>query len=262
MHFMKFDMHCHTKAGSIDAKIPIERYIALLKARGFDGMLVTDHDTYKGYRYWSQNCRHLSEDFTVLAGVEYDTKDAGHILVIMPDGIFLPVLRVRGMSVFTLEKVVHHFGGILGPAHPFGARCNSALSLGKLSRDSQLFQKFDFIEGFNTCETHLANQAAQKLAKKYGKPCLGGSDSHKEDYVGMGFTVFDRPITCNNDLIACIREGGIEAIGGRERKFLPKHKKKHGFAATWGFRAYNRGLGFLYSPYRNHNLRKLTLHRR
>ena len=38
---MKFDMHCHTKAGSIDAKVPLERYIEILKEKGFGGMLVT-----------------------------------------------------------------------------------------------------------------------------------------------------------------------------------------------------------------------------
>ena len=47
---MKFDMHCHTKAGSIDAKVPLERYIEILKEKGFGGMLVTDHDSYRGYR--------------------------------------------------------------------------------------------------------------------------------------------------------------------------------------------------------------------
>ena len=30
---MKFDMHCHTKAGSIDSKISIERYIELLQEK-------------------------------------------------------------------------------------------------------------------------------------------------------------------------------------------------------------------------------------
>ena len=49
---MKFDMHCHTKAGSIDASVSVERYIELLSAQGFDGMLVTDHDSYKGYHKW------------------------------------------------------------------------------------------------------------------------------------------------------------------------------------------------------------------
>ena len=92
---MKFDMHCHTKAGSIDSKIPIERYIELLKQQGFDGMLVTDHDSYKGYRYWEENRDRMPGDFVVLKGIEYDTKDAGHFIVIMPDDIHLRVLLGR-----------------------------------------------------------------------------------------------------------------------------------------------------------------------
>ena len=39
---MKFDMHCHTKEGSLDGKVPVEEYIALLKKKGYDGMLVSD----------------------------------------------------------------------------------------------------------------------------------------------------------------------------------------------------------------------------
>lgn len=257
---MKFDMHCHTKAGSIDSKISIERYIELLQEKGFDGMLVTDHDSYKGFRYWQQYKDQMPDDFVVLMGVEYDTKDAGHFLVIMPDELCLRVLQIRGMSVEMLERIVHHFGGILGPAHPFGARSSSAMFFNKMRRNPQLVRKFDFLEGFNTCETVHANQVAQLLAKKYGKQCLGGSDSHKEEYVGMAFTEFDRDITCNNDLIDCVKEGGIAAFGGTERKFLRKHKKRNSFAATWGFKAYNRSLGFLYSPYRQHRIKKLALH--
>ncbi len=97
-------------------------------------MLVTDHDSYKGYRYWQQNKAEMPDDFVVLMGVEYDTKDAGHFLVIMPDELCLRVLQIRGMSVEMLERIVHHFGGILGPAHPFGARSSSAMFLTKCAR--------------------------------------------------------------------------------------------------------------------------------
>ena len=47
---MKFDMHCHTKEGSMDGKVMIEEYIRTLKRKGFGGMLVSDHDSYDGYR--------------------------------------------------------------------------------------------------------------------------------------------------------------------------------------------------------------------
>ena len=49
---MKIDMHCHVKEGSIDSKVSLEDYITLLKKKGFQGMVITDHNTYNGYRYW------------------------------------------------------------------------------------------------------------------------------------------------------------------------------------------------------------------
>ena len=79
---MKFDMHCHTKEGSLDGKVPIEEFIAILREKGYDGMLVSDHDTYNGYREWLRELKGRKfRDFVVLKGIEYDTIDAGHILV-------------------------------------------------------------------------------------------------------------------------------------------------------------------------------------
>ena len=70
---MKLDMHCHVKEGSIDSKVSLDEYITLLKERGFDGMLVTDHDTYKGYRHWKYQMKgKVHDDFVVLKGIEYD----------------------------------------------------------------------------------------------------------------------------------------------------------------------------------------------
>ena len=48
MGYVKFDMHCHTAEGSVDAKISIDDYINILRKKGFGGMLVTDHDSYGG----------------------------------------------------------------------------------------------------------------------------------------------------------------------------------------------------------------------
>ena len=54
---MKFDMHCHTKEGSIDGKVPIEEYITELERLGYQGMLITDHNSYNGYRWWKKNIK-------------------------------------------------------------------------------------------------------------------------------------------------------------------------------------------------------------
>ena len=74
---MKLDMHCHVREGSIDSRIAIEEYIRRLQEKGIDGMLVTDHDTYNGFRYWKNHIKGKKyRDFVVLKGIEYDTVDA------------------------------------------------------------------------------------------------------------------------------------------------------------------------------------------
>ena len=73
---MKIDMHCHVKEGSIDSKVGVEEYITILKKHGFQGMVITDHDTYNGYRYWKENIKGKKHtDFVVLKGIEYDTRE-------------------------------------------------------------------------------------------------------------------------------------------------------------------------------------------
>ena len=54
---MKIDMHCHVKEGSIDSRVTLEEYIMTCKEKGIDGILVTDHDTYNGYRHWKYNLK-------------------------------------------------------------------------------------------------------------------------------------------------------------------------------------------------------------
>ena len=121
----------------------------------------------------------------------------------------------------------------------------------------EILHKVDFIEGFNTCEKKESNYAASELAEKLKKPCLGGSDAHDEAYVGMAYTLFDCDITSNNDLIKAIREGRIAQWGGRVRGYTRKAKMKDSFYSVWGFKAYNRGLGVLFAPYRKYRIKKL-----
>jgi len=66
--------------------------------------------------------------FCGLKGVEYDTCDCGHILVIMPFGVKLKILELRGLPGSILVKIVHAYGGILGPAHPYGEKFMSMIS--------------------------------------------------------------------------------------------------------------------------------------
>lgn len=213
--------------------------------------MIADHNSYKGCFAWDKFRRHNKEfvkGFTVLRGVEYDTKDAGHVLVIMPDHLYLPVLNVRGMKLKRLLKIVHRFGGILGPAHPFGVKSSSAMHFRNMDHD--LIERFDFVEVFNTCESELSNKLAGELAEKYNLPTFGGSDAHEEKYVGMAATIIDAEIKSNNDLIRAVKaKEGITATGTVRQATLKSKGKDH-WIGILGFRIYNRGLAKLIAPFR------------
>ena len=239
---MKLDMHCHTWEGSTDAHVPIEEYINSLKSQGFDGMLVTDHDSYNGYRYYKNNLKDKIKDFVVLKGIEYDTVDAGHMIIVMPSDVKLRILEHKGLPVRLLIHIVHQYGGIIGPAHPCGEPYLSIFSTGKFrKRETTIAKRFDFIEGFNSGEDQEANERAQMLAKKYDKPVTGGSDAHKADCVGLAYTILEEDVHSEDELIDFIKAGKSTACGGS--KYLgtiKEHLGKWNKLLVYGFWPYNK----------------------
>lgn len=258
---MKFDMHCHTKEGSLDGKVGLDEYISLLKKKGFGGMLVTDHNSYDGYRYWRDSVkgkRHT--DFVVLKGIEYDTSNAGHILVVMPEGMKLRILELRGMPVSLLITFVHAFGGILGPAHPCGEKYMSLTNTGYYRKNRSVMAKFDFLEGFNACESPEANRKAKLLAGKYKKPVFGGSDAHRPDCVGMAYTDIPETITSENELIAYVRQKKPVTAGGSFYKGTTKEKMgRANSLLVYSFWIYNKSAAFLKAHKRRGQSRYLKL---
>lgn len=254
---MKFDLHCHTKEGSLDSKVSVREYADRFLALGFDGFMIADHNSYRGCRAWDAiKDEPQYKNLTVIRGIEYDTKDAGHVLVIMPDDLYLPLLRIRGMRCRKLIDLVHSLGGILGLAHPFGVSSSSAMGFKLMNME--LVEQFDFIETFNTCEFPESNRHAAVLARNYQLPAFAGSDSHVTDYIGMACTHIDADITCNNDLIEAVRNGALITADGTERGITKKAMRKEHWTGVWGFKLYNRGIGKLVCPYRKFQHRRLV----
>ena len=252
---MKFDMHCHTQEGSLDGKVALEQYIRLLKDKGFNGMLVSDHNSYNGYRKYRDALKKELKDFVVLKGIEYDTIDAGHILVIMPENVKLLLLECRGLPVRVLQDIVHKHGGILGPAHPCGERHLSFTQTIAYKKHPEIMERFDFLEGYNSCESSESNANALALAKEYNLPTFGGSDSHHPNCVGTAHTIFSEEIHTESDLIRCVKSKNPVECGGRY--YNGTVKKKIGVfnhILVEGFWFYNHFASF----YRSHR-RKAAL---
>lgn len=247
MNFLKFDMHCHTAEGSMDAHVGIGEYIQILKSRGFGGMLVTDHDSYEGYLTY-KNSSNKVEDFIVLQGIEYDTYDFGHMLIIMPQKFVPDVIKMRGLTLKKLVKIVHFYGGILGPAHPCGERFLSFFTTGifKDDKKAEFMKQFDFLEAYNACESEESNWCAAELAKEYGLPGTGGSDAHSRECVGMAYTMLPETIQTEDDLIDYVKNTEeISYEGSRYKKTAKDRLGVLNKVLVGSFFLYNK-LGALY----------------
>jgi len=49
---LKFDLHCHTKEGSIDSKVSVAEFADRFMELGYDGFMISDHNSYKGCKAW------------------------------------------------------------------------------------------------------------------------------------------------------------------------------------------------------------------
>lgn len=121
---------------------------------------------------------------------------------------------MRGMPLALLIDLVHRNGGVLGPAHPCGEKYMSFTNARRYYLSPEIVKRFDFVEAFNSCEPVASNSGAEKLAKKYGKVMTGGSDSHKPDCVGRGYTILPEPVTCETELISLIHKKTPFKAGG------------------------------------------------
>lgn len=255
MSFVKFDMHTHTHEGSPDSKVKIREYIDILIKKGFGGMVVTDHNSYDGYNDLKDYELRSLSSFAIIKGIEYDTSDFGHMLIIMPKGKIPDILLSRGMRLSETIRVVHESGGIIGPAHPCGEPFLSFFTTGfspkKQLIKSEYLNMFDFIEGYNACEEDKDNYYSRRLAKMYNLPMTGGSDAHWHDCVGLGYALIPRSVKDEDDLISYIKTRPDVKVGGHQ--YGKTTKDKLGFFnhfLVYGFFYYNKFETIIKTPLR------------
>ena len=103
-------------------------------------------------------------------------------------------------------------------------------------------KRFDFFEVFNACESVESNEKARKLAEKYKKAGIAGSDAHKPDCVGMAYTILPKHAACETELISLIRsKSSIEAGGVIYGKTTKEKMGKMNKILPYSFWFYNKG---------------------
>lgn len=184
----RYDMHTHS-SGSYDSELDIFDTIEKLRNAGYSGMVITDHDTFKGFNGYF-DAGYGYDDFAVIKGIEITT-DVGHVIAIPPSIEDTYLENMEGAPIDEIIEEAKKHSYLIGLAHPY---CEYYGVLNKHSIhnpiDEKIIQEMDFLECYNYGVPSDANELAEKTADTYGLAKTGGSDSHVIEAVGNAYTDF------------------------------------------------------------------------
>jgi predicted metal-dependent phosphoesterase TrpH len=189
------DLHTHTKVHSACSALTPEALVRAARARGLDGVCMTEHDALWPLAEVERVSREM--EFVVLRGMEVTT-EVGHVLVFGLDA------HHHSMAALDeLHRIVRAEGGLMYLAHP-------SRRYGSLPPDD-LSSMFDSVEVQNGTEGHLQNENAAQLARRLPRPGIGGSDCHGVREVGTCVTEFSAVISDESTFIGALRSGAYRA---------------------------------------------------
>ena len=176
-----------------------EELVRRAKYIGLDGVCITDHN-----QVWDREViRKLADtnDMLVIGGVEVST-EFGDILAF---GLHRPVREVY--EIEALRMMVDEAGGVLIAAHPFRGEL-TVLSPPIVLEEAKKRREFRFLDGLEVCNGLSGERErdfAAAVASGLNLANTGGSDAHAILGVGRCFTIFEKRITCEEDLIEEIK---------------------------------------------------------
>jgi hypothetical protein len=204
---LKFDLHVHT-VRSYDGHIRIEDLPSVIKAKGLDGIAVTEHDNFDPPSF---------SQVVILPGIEISSRD-GHII-----GLGVHEKIPPRLSADETIQRIHDQGGVAIIPHPHDPVCECV-------KIAELKTRPDAVEVINAdaLSFHLSRWLARRDARKFRLPGVAGSDSHIPQTIGDAYTIVESASRDVRDVIEAIKAGLVRprghatSVGNKLRKLRYK----------------------------------------
>ncbi len=205
---LAIDMHVHT-LHSKDGLSSVKEILLAARAKGLDGVAITDHNTTEGLDEAERIARRLG--MVLIKGQEVRCEE-GDVLVYGIDESFL-----KGIKAQRLLKRVKSAGGYAFIAHPFGRLFHWKSCSG--TKLFHIIREFDGVEAFNS-RSAIGNWKALILTMQLNTSMIAGSDAHHWKEVGNAYTIVDSPKKDAECVLEEIAKGNC-SIAGRKTS-LPR----------------------------------------
>ena len=192
----RYETHLHTVESSACGITPGREYPAIFKARGYDGIFITDHffhgntraprnlpwpDYVDAYMRGYEEAKKAGDaiGFKVFFGIEENFAGDEYLIYGVGREFLLAHPEIPHWTREDMTRLVHEAGGAVMQAHPFRDRFY-------ISKIHLFPDGVDGIEGINTANTANDNMAALCYAKAFDLPIIAGSDTHDKAKIGDG----------------------------------------------------------------------------
>ena len=220
-----YETHVHTSSVSACAVSTAAEQVRAYKARGYTGIIVTDHFFTGNIRYssaarWDKKLEFFASGYReakkigdkigldVFLGWEYTIYGLDFLTYGLGLDFLLANPRLEGtVRVEEYSRLVRENGGYLAQAHPF----REAFWIPSPKAVNPAF--IDGVEVLNCNMTDLCNEKAYKFAKLHSLPMQAGSDSHEAGlYYGLSGIMLKKRAKNIHDIIDAIKNGSVELI--------------------------------------------------
>ena len=220
-----YETHVHTSNVSACAVSTGAEQAYVYKARGYTGIIVTDHFFNGNIRFnaasrWDKKIEFFMSGYNeakeegdkmgldVFFGWEYSIYGADFLTYGLGIDFLLANPKLGGtVRIEEYSRLIRNNGGYLAQAHPF--RKGYWIHSPKAVNPAYI----DGVEVLNCNMTDECNDMAFRFAKKHSLPMQAGSDSHEADsYYGLSGIKLQKRAKNIHDIIAEIKSGSAELI--------------------------------------------------